>query len=193
MPRGDIKMDLFEKVKKELSKKRYEHCLGVANLARELALKLGEDGEKAYTAGMLHDIAKELSSDTMFELCEKYGIIPDDVEKKNPGLLHGPVGAEILRENGVRDTDILNAVRYHTVGRAEMSTLEKIIYLADMVEPSRTYPEAVRLRQLARSDFDEAFLRCLMYTTEYNMKKYRLIHVSTIEAWNSELMRRDKY
>ena len=180
----------MEKIIRELlSEKRYNHSMAVAELARDLAHRLGEDPEKACLAGVVHDIAKEESHTRLLEICEKNGISLTSVEKANPSLLHAPAGAAMLPDYGINDLEIQNAVRYHTVARADMTNLEKIIYLADMIEPSRDYKEVNELRQLARTDFNEAFRRALKYSIIWNLEKGRLIHEGTLQAWNSLLLK----
>ena len=164
----------MEKIIKELlSEKRYEHSLGVAKVAKSIAQRLGIDENKAYLAGVVHDIAKELSVSEMIELCKAGGIEPDKAELENHALLHAPAGAVMIKKYGINDSDIENAVRYHTVGRDGMSVLEKIIYLSDMIEPSRSYPEVFELREICETDFDKAFETALRYSIEWNLPGWK--------------------
>ena len=145
-----------------LSPKRLAHSLGVEETAEALALRYGADPEKAALAGLVHDCAKDLSEN---DLCWRGLLLHRRYEEwveKNPALLHGPVGAIIARDDlGIEDEDVLLAVAWHTTGRAEMNTLEKIIYLADMIEPGRTFPGVEKLRAVAEEDLDEACLKAL--------------------------------
>lgn len=177
-------------VKQLLSEKRYVHTMAVANLARHMAEKLGADPERAYLAGVVHDIAKEKPVSELLEICKKNNIALTSVELANPVLLHAPAGAAILKDYGICDSEIENAVRYHTVGRANMTLLEKIIYFADMTEPNRVYKEVDELRALANSDFDAAFAKAIEYSLIWNLQKGRLIHPGTLDAWNSILLER---
>jgi len=182
----------LEKVVKELlSEKRYEHSMGVARTAKCIAKNLGMDEEKAYLAGVVHDIAKEKPVSEMIRLCDEGKVHADEIELKNVALLHAPAGAAMLEKFGITDSDIKNAVRYHTVGRAGMSQLEKIIYLSDMIEPSRSYPEVYELRELCEVDFEKSFETALKYSIEWNLKKGSLIHEGTLRAWNDALGRRN--
>ena len=171
-------------IKQMLSPKRFEHSIGVAKTAECLAKKYGEVPEKAYLAGVAHDIAKELPKDKFFELCKKGNIELDPVEIANPALLHGPAGSVLIKDYGIDDEDIINAVRYHTVGREHMSRLEKIIYLADMIEPARSFREVDELRELAEHSLDLAVQKTVGYIIRLNMERGSLIHENSIKLWN---------
>jgi nicotinate-nucleotide adenylyltransferase len=160
------------------------HSIGVADEAESLAKTHGIDPEKAYTAGLLHDCAKDLGKDKSFELCYKYGVALDEVLTAQPDLIHSFLGAAVAKEEyGIDDCDILNAIRHHTTGRAEMSELEKIIYLADFFEPSRKPFDGMdKMRALAYESLDKAMRFALNHTIEYNNKKNRLIHPLSIQA-----------
>jgi len=181
-----------EIIKGLLSEKRFLHSIGVANLAKELAKRQGADEDKAYLAGLIHDIAKEKSSEELLEYCKEQNISIDEVEKQNPFLLHAPVGAIVIHDYGIFDEDIENAVRYHTVGRGGMSILEKIIYFADMIEPSRNYDGVEELRSLCEKDFNLAYMTALKRSIEFNLAKGRLVHTGTLDAWNCELLKTGK-
>ncbi len=171
-------------IKQRLSEKRFKHSIGVAETAKAYAHMLGVDAQKAYMAGLVHDAAKEMPFDEMLDICKKGNVMPDSEELKNKALLHAPAGAAMLEDLGIKDEDIKNAVRYHTVGRRGMSNLEKIIYLADMLEPSRDYPEADMLREKVRRSFDEAFRDALKFSIIWNMEKGRVVHEGTLHAYN---------
>lgn len=173
-----------ETIKKLLSEKRFVHCCGVAELSKDLAKNLGVDPQKAYLAGLVHDIAKEKNLDEMIYLCDKFGVETDSLERTCTALMHAPAGAAILPQYGITDSDIINAVRYHTVGRYGMSPLEKIIYLADMAEPSRVYDGAETLRRLLKADFEAAFAEALRRSVVWNMEKGNAVHPGSLSAWN---------
>lgn len=127
-----------EQLEKNLDKKRMEHTEGVAYMAAALAMRYGVDIEKAYLAGLLHDCAKCIEKKKQYALCEKYGIELSDSEKENASLVHSKLGAFLAKEKyDVEDEEILSAVQYHTTGRENMTLLEKIIFVADYVEPGR--------------------------------------------------------
>ena len=139
------------KLKKALDKERYIHTKGVEKTARKMAEIFGEDVEKAALAGLLHDCAKCLSLDKMLKAVRDYPI--DELMSKNKSLLHSAAG-RCLAESvyGVTDPDVLEAIRWHTTGHAGMTRLEKIIYLADIIEPSRKpFPGIEKLRKLCLS------------------------------------------
>ena len=179
-------------IKKLLSEKRSVHSMGVAETAKKLAIRLGTDPQKAYLAGLVHDIAKELPEKEQFDLCKEGNIELNEVEKRNTGLLHGPAGSVLIKKYGINDPEIEAAVKSHTFGRAGMSLLEKIIYLADMIEPSRIYDGVDNLRLLCEEDFNKAFAEALKQSIVWNLEKSRLIHVGTLDAWNVILIRRNE-
>ena len=168
MAREDI-AKLREKVKKSQDKKRFEHTLGVTYTAACLAMCYDIDTERAETAGLLHDCAKCLSNDKKVSLCKKQSIEINMTEEKNPFLLHAKAGAYLAEHKyGIRDEDILNAVRYHTTGRPGMSTLEKIVFIADYIEPGRNHSARLpELRRLAFQDLDRALVEILKDTLRY--------------------------
>ena len=152
-----------EKLKKVQNERRYEHTLGVAYTATCLAYRYGEDPEKARLAGLLHDCAKHLSGEKALEMCAKYDLPVNNIEKNNPFLLHGKVGALIAQKKfNVDDEDILNAITYHTTGRPGMSLLEKIIYVSDYIEPNRDFASNLdTVRNLAFENLDMALVKIL--------------------------------
>ena len=168
------KNDLLKrKIKKELDRDRYQHTLGVAYTAACLAMRYGEDLDKAYTAGLLHDCAKCIPTDEKFRLCDKYGIELSRFEKENPALIHAKLGAYIAENKyGISDDDILAAIRTHTTGEPEMSLLQKIIFTADYIEPRRDQAANLKeIRQLAFTDLDRAVEKILYDTLNYLGKK----------------------
>lgn len=147
------KLDDFIKVR--LNEKRYRHTMGVIETATKLAERYGADEEKAYIAALFHDACKNLDIDEMNSLVEEYGIGDQYIDK--PQLAHSKLAAAIIRDRfEMEDEDIINAISYHTTGRAEMSLLEKIIYISDAVEPNRSYPGVQKLNRLAFEDLDRA-------------------------------------
>lgn len=168
MAREDV-AELRAKIKKTQDKKRYEHTLGVTYTAACLAMCYDIDTERAQTAGLLHDCAKCLSNDKKVSLCKKQSIEINMTEAKNPFLLHAKAGAYLAEHKyHIRDEDILNAVRYHTTGRPGMSTLEKIVFIADYIEPGRNHSARLpELRRLAFQDLDRALVEILKDTLSY--------------------------
>lgn len=145
--------EIQKKLKKELKPKRYEHTLNVVESALKLAEIYPCDKDKVRYAALLHDCAKNYSDAQLLETAEKYYLNVDEVTRREPQLLHGPVGALVARtEYGIEDKEILGAIKYHTTGRKNMNVLEKIIYLADFIEPGRSYPGVDKLRKMAFED-----------------------------------------
>jgi len=145
-------------ISKELNPERQEHTYGVAYTAMALAMRYDGSLKKAEAAGLLHDIAKDIPPKRALKLCDKWNITFSDVEKRNPYLLHAKLGAYYAHSVfGVDDTDILNSIIYHTTGRPDMSLLEKIIFVADYIEPKRARASRLKeLRKLAFIDIDQA-------------------------------------
>ncbi|MCR5031677.1 MAG: bis(5'-nucleosyl)-tetraphosphatase (symmetrical) YqeK [Lachnospiraceae bacterium] len=160
-----------KKLRKALDAHRYEHTLGVAYTAAMMAEIFGEDSEKAKLAGFLHDCAKCIPDNKKISLCKKAGFLISETELQNPSLLHGKAGSILAKDKyGIDDPDILNAIIYHTTGRPGMSLLEKIIFVADYVEPGRKDHPGMHLdevRTLAMTDLDQAVIRILGDTLRY--------------------------
>ena len=188
--RGEEKMHYDPEQKKKylkehLSAKRYQHSVNVADECRKLAEKYGEDPDKAYFAGLLHDICKELPEDEQRELVVKSGFAVCREEMETRSLLHGIAGAYFVKkEFGIEDIDIINAIRFHTVGRAGMSRFEEIVYLGDLVSAERDYKDVDKMRKLVYSDLDEAMLYAIEFSMKAVMKKGGVIPICTVEAYN---------
>ena len=149
--------------------KRFAHTLGVEFTAAALAMKYQADVTDAQIAGLLHDCAKCLTDEKRVSICEKHQIPMTDIERRNPFLLHAKVGEYLAREKyGITNPDILNAIRFHTTGRENMSLLERIVFVADYIEPGRRQaPNLTEIRQLAFTDLDAAILKILEDTLSY--------------------------
>ena len=162
-------------LKKHLTKDRYHHTLGVAYTAIALAMRYNPDTsssdfiKKAEIAGLLHDCAKCMDNDKKLQICEKNSIPHSSFEVSHPYLLHGKVGAYIAKTKfDIQDEDILQAITWHTTGRPDMSLLEKIIFIADYIEPSRNpIPELDEIRQLAFIDIDRTMEKILSNTLKF--------------------------
>ncbi len=143
-------------LKKRMNEHRFEHSLNVAKRAVFLAEKYGADPEKAYFAGLIHDICKGISPEEQLDIIKNEGIVLDEDTLASPALWHSITGAVYSEhELGVTDEDVLNAVRYHTSGRGSMSILEKVIYMADLTSAERNYPDAEYTRDLTDKSLDE--------------------------------------
>ena len=147
--------EFFEIIRERLTPKRLYHSICVAEKAKHLAEKYGADAEKAYTAGLVHDIMKNQPVSKMLELIESDGQTLTDSEKAITVTLHAIAGEVYLRKNlGVTDEELLSAVRWHTTGKENMSLFEKIIYVADLVSDDREYPDVKEVRELAEKNLD---------------------------------------
>lgn len=156
-------------MEKTLDSKRYEHTLGVEYTAAALAMRYGASIKGAQLAGLLHDCAKCMSDDKRLAVCEKHNISINEYERRNPSLLHAKVGSFLaMEEYEVTDSDVIHAILNHTTGRPGMSLLEKIIFVADYIEPGRDKAANLsEIRQMAFVDLDAAMLRILQDTLEY--------------------------
>lgn len=168
-------------LKKNLDESRYEHTMGVRYTCAALAMCYHYDMEKAQAAGLLHDCAKCLSDKKKIKICKKNHITVSRAEEKSPFLLHAKVGAFLAREEyGVEDEEILSAIAYHTTGKAEMTLLEKIVYIADYIEPHRSMaPNLKKIRTLAFQDLDQTMYVILKDTLDYLEKSGKEIDPMT--------------
>ncbi len=150
-------MELIEAVAARMTPARFAHARRVAEVARRLAERHGYDGEKAFLAGILHDLARDMGSSHLLQKAIAFGIVKHKEEVLVPVLLHGPVGARLAAEEfGVRDPDVLEAIAMHSTGSPGMNGVAQAVYVADAVEPGRAYPEAVEGRRLAERDLRQA-------------------------------------
>lgn len=177
---------MVEKLKGMLSEKKFEHSMEVKDCAVKLAFIYDGDVEKASIAGLLHDCAKCLSDEELLKKAEEFGILLDDILKRESAILHASVGAEIARRDfEVTDSDILNSIKNHTTGNENMSLLDKIIYIADYISEDRKFPGIEELRKVAQEDINAGVLMGMDLTIKHILSKGRLIHPETIKARNS--------
>jgi predicted HD superfamily hydrolase involved in NAD metabolism len=169
---------------------RYRHSLGVADEAKRLAIKEGLDGKKAYLAGLLHDYARVLTEKELQKLAVLSNWKIDNDEKSIPILLHAPVGADLVQEElKIDDQEILEAIRYHTIGSPEMGQLARIIYIADSVEPGRDFPGLDLIRKEVEKGIVPALITITSNLIKYNIDQGRLIHPNTLLLRNTCLRR----
>jgi predicted HD superfamily hydrolase involved in NAD metabolism len=177
-----------EILKNKISDELFIHSLGVEEMALRLAVAYGIDVEKAALAAILHDYGKIRSEDDLFKIAEKHSIV-DPLTLQEPALLHAPVGAWLLeQELGIRDREIIDAVKNHTTGIPGMSLLAKIVYLADYIEPSRSCPGVQVLREIALYDLQRALLFAVDMTLKYVIESERLVHPHSIAFRNSLIL-----
>jgi len=182
----------MEAVRAQMPEKRWNHTLGVMETAVILADRFGADPEKADLAAILHDVAKYWPVDRMAELMRANGLDPELLEEDKE-LWHAPVGAFVAeRDYGVRDADVLNAIRYHTSGRTGMSKLEMVVCLADYMEPGRQFPGVDRIRELAEHSLERALLAGFDSTVAFLLEKGKRILPLTVLARNDLITRMNK-
>lgn len=190
-------MDEIKKsLKKELDKSRYEHTLGVMYTAAALAMAHGGNIEQAMLAGLLHDCAKCIPNDEKFSMCKKNHIELTESEKENPALIHAKLGAFLAKEKyHVTDESILHAILVHTTGEPEMNLLDKIIYIADYIEPNRNKADNLPVvRPLSFQNLDAALFKILGDTLDYlkeTEKKIDSLTEQTYEYYKSKKMKID--
>ncbi len=187
-------MEYKRLLREKLDDYRFLHSLNVADSAVSLAQMYGANEEKAYFAGLLHDIMKNENNVDMLKMMEKGGIILSCTEKANPKLWHAMAGEVCLREElGITDEEILSAVRYHTTGKAGMSLFDKIIYVADYISAERSYPDVDVMRRLSFNvGLDEACLYSLQYTLKSLSEKKGIIHEDSLAFYNDLVMKMKK-
>ena len=182
--------ELYEIAKEKLSEKRFNHTLGVVKRAIQYAEIYNENMEKTKIAAILHDIAKEIPKEESYNMLEKYEVKLDDIEKRNFNLIHSILGAGIAKNEYGLDDDIVNAIKYHTTGRENMSMLEKIIYLADATEPNRNYMSNENelslneLVELIKTNIDEGLEYTLKWNLQSVLRRNLLVHLNTVKAYN---------
>ncbi len=181
-------------VKSVLSEYRFTHSLGVAKKAIELAKIYGVQEEIAKKVGIAHDIAKEMTDEEMIEYAKANNIRIDEIETVKPSLLHGKIGADIAAKKFGFTQDMINAIKWHTTGRENMSMLEKIIYVADKTEENRkgTRFNLEKSRELSTQNIDKALIFLMNEFITYNVKNEWLIHPETIKARNDLLLNEGK-
>lgn len=185
--RGNLDMTIEEyksHIRKRLSDKRYYHSLCVADEAVRLADRYGTDKQKAYLAGLLHDVLKDTSSNEQLKFSKQFGIMLSDLEISAPSLYHSLIGSEYVRHVlGIEDEEIISAIKYHTTAKADMSLLQKIIYLADYTSLDRDYNGVEDMRQAVNEGLDKAMKVALDYTVQDLEEKHVTAHPDTLAAF----------
>lgn len=176
---------LQKKLKDKLSDSRYQHTIGVAYTAASLAMIHGEDIDKALYAGMLHDCAKYMNGEEMLKIAKKQSFEISDAELNKPDLLHAKVGEYFAKEKyNIKDKEILSAIRWHTTGKPDMSLLEKIIYIADYIEPGRDkMPRLDVIRKKAFENIDECLTMILSDSVDYLKNSDMYIDDTTFKTY----------
>jgi len=167
-----------------ISENRIEHVSGVESQAVQLAMRWGADPESAAVAGILHDITKSMDKAKQLKLCEKYAIMLEKDEIENPSLLHARTGAALAKDRFGVSEEIYEAIRWHTTGKPDMTLLEKIIYLADYIEPTRDFDGVTELRELCFEDLDKAMALGLKMSLEEIRARGKEPFHDTVDAYN---------
>ena len=190
MSKGLDREKLLAQVRAQMNEKRYIHTLGVAASARTLAERYGADADKAELAGIVHDYCKCWPTVRMLEYLKRYDIAEDIIHGEKE-LWHAFVGAIVIQDEcGIMDPEILQAVRYHTTGRVGMTLLEKVVCVADYIEPNRDYPGVEQVRVLAEQDLDQALALGLGSTMQFLISQKKQIYPLTLLAYNDLVAKR---
>ena len=172
-------------IKPLMGAKRYKHSVNVAEMAVKLAKKFGCDEDKTYTAAILHDCQKEADPTLMLKEVRESGFYVDPVEIDCPKLWHAVAGAYYVKNVlKITDEDILNAIRFHTVGRADMSDIEKIVFLADTVSAERDYEDVEKYRKIVLDDLDNGMFMVLRWSITKTLEKKGCVPLCTLEGYN---------
>lgn len=176
-----------------LAPKRFRHSVRVYETALELAAVHKLPTEKIAVSALLHDCGREVPTRESAAKADELGIKIDEVERSQPILLHAKLGVYYAQEKyGVTDAEVLDGIKYHTTGAAQMSTLAKVVFLADMIEPGRNFPGVDALRKAAEKDLDKAMLIAYSNTVRYLLDGGLLIHPHCIDGYNELLMQKAK-
>ena len=176
---------IAQELRESLSEGRYVHSLGVAYTASALAMRYGYPQERALLAGLLHDCAKDLPDEDNIALMRSGGMEPSAVELKNPKLLHAKAGSVLAESRyGLTEEDLLSAIKWHTTGKPDMTLIEKIIYVADYIEPKRDHAQNLtQVRQMAFTDLDTCLLQILSDTVRHLQNTHRVSDPETLETY----------
>lgn len=178
--------EIKNRVRAAMSEKRFRHTLGCASLAKELALRWGADENAAYTAGLLHDITKEIPYEEQLKLVCESGIILDRLQKSEK-IIHAFTGAVVAGRDFGASEEICGAIRWHTTAKAGMTLLEKIIWLSDIAEEGRVYDDAREIRRLSFEDLSKALIYGFDVSLRVLMNRGSEIDINMVEARNYEL------
>lgn len=172
-------------IKEHLSKKRAQHSINVADAAVRLARLYGGDEEKAYIAGLLHDVCKELPPEKQLEYVLRSPLDVSEYEKKTTALFHAVAGSVFIQEEfGITDPEIIRAIRYHTVACGDMDKLSQVIYIADLISEDRDYKDVKKMRRYAEQGLAKAMLEALKFSLCDSVGKENTIPLCTLEAYN---------
>lgn len=176
--------EIYNEVKSRLSEKRFNHSICTMQRAVEYAKIYGENEKKIKLIAIAHDIAKELSKEDVEELVEKYNIQLDYMEKENISLSHSKIGAAICKKEFGFDEKMVNAIAFHTTGRENMTSMEKIIFVADATGSDRNFEDTEEVYNLAKNNLDDAIIKILIETIKDIVENKKTMHLDTIRTYN---------
>ena len=180
-------------LRERLKDRRFQHSLNVADAAVMLAKRFGADEEKAYIAGLLHDITKNETDENQLQILQSGGIMLTVTQQNNPKLWHAMSGMVYLRDTlGITDQEILGAVRWHTTGKAGMTLLEKVVFIADYISAERDYPDVDVMRRLSETSLDAAALYALKYSLRTLSEKEKPICEDSVAYYNELIIGKRK-
>ena len=180
--------EYIEALRERLTEKRFVHSLNVADTSKELGLIYGCDPEKAYTVVLIHDCCKDEAPGLQLSYMLGNSLEMTELEINEPKLYHAMCGSVYARkEFGITDEDMLNAIRYHTTGRKNMSLLEKIVFIADFISAERDYNGVDVMREKAKRSLEEAIVEGLGFTIKDLIERERIIHPDTVDAYNDAM------
>lgn len=188
-----LKESYIELLRGRLKEKRFFHSLNVADSAVELAKRFGADEDKAYIAGLLHDITKNETDENQLQIMQSGGIILTETQRNNPKLWHAMSGSVYLKQTlGITDEEILGAVRWHTTGKAGMTLLERVVFIADYISAERDYPDVDVMRHLSETSLDAAALYALKFSMRNLSEKEKPICEDSVAYYNELIIRKGK-
>lgn len=173
---------IIDHLKNNLKPERYEHCIRVKDMGIKLAKIHGVDELNAKFAGLLHDIAKNMDNFALIDYCRKNGIETDEIMLSSPGMLHADVGADIAEKKFGANKEIVQAIKYHTLANENMTDLDKIIYISDLIEEGRDLPGLEPIREVAYKDLDKALVLSLEYCIDNVKERGKTIHPQSERA-----------
>lgn len=184
--------EIYDYVKGSIKDTRFIHTLGVISVAKKLAVLNGVSEEKVEMAALCHDIAKNIPKDEMLSLMRENNIDLSEDERNTPELWHSIIAPVVAKKAfNIEDEEVLNAMRWHTTGKEDMTKLEKIIYIADMIEPSRVFEGVEEIREATLIDLDRGVLLGLTHTMEYLISKGNAIDINSVKARNYLIFHRE--
>ncbi len=180
-----LENEIIEFLKGRLQEKRFNHSLGVMDMAQRLARHYNIDENEAQIAGLLHDCAKNMSNEELIQYCKDNGIEIDEIKLQTPGILHADVGADIAKKKFNVSDEVEESIRFHTLANENMTELDKILYISDLIEDGRTLEGLDPIREMAFIDLDKALIMSLEYCMENVKQVGKNIHQQSIDALNA--------